>query len=125
MVFAIVQFVDQRKFCVAQTARGSYDGVENWLKLNFGAVDCVEDIARRFLPLQGLGQFALKAGIALLHIDARVRTLAFRLRVAFGWWFGLPSSALRHEGALRPGEVFQKNEYRRQAFPIGARPFSV
>jgi hypothetical protein len=55
MVFAALQFEDVGKFCLAQAAGCFHDGVEDWLKLDCGRVDGVQDIAGSFLPLERFG----------------------------------------------------------------------
>ena len=60
MVFAALQFEDVGKFCLAQAAGCFHDGVEDWLKLDCGRVDGVQDIAGSFLPLERFGQLAPK-----------------------------------------------------------------
>ena len=92
MVFAVLELVDQREFCVAQATSGSHDGIENWLKLHCGAVDCIEDIAGGLLPLQSLGQLTLQQ----CQVGSQRRTFARDRRFSAPWSAAHRFSALRH-----------------------------
>ena len=86
MVFAVLQFVDQGEFCLAQAARRLHDGVEDRLKLDCGSINGVQDLAGSFLPLSSASASSrLSLEISFFYVNVRKRTFSLRRRFASRW----------------------------------------